>query len=74
MHQRPVGLRADDRRLHKIAGPGQDTASVKNLSAFLLDLVDGRAVGFDGYVIDERAQQDVGIQRIADAHLFIGVH
>jgi hypothetical protein len=74
LQERPVGLRPDDCRFHEIAGPGQDAAAAENFPACLFDFVDGRAVGFDGHVIDERPEQDVGIQWIADPHLFIGFH
>src|SRR5581483_4626353 len=45
---------------------------VKNLAALPLHFAERRAIGLHRGLIDQRAHEDAGLERIADADLFVG--
>jgi hypothetical protein len=55
LYDLPVVARADDRRLHEIAGLGNGLTAVQKLATGGLGRRDRRFVGIDGPLIDQRA-------------------
>ncbi len=74
LHDGPSVFRANDRGLHKVAGPIEHVPAAEDLAAILLNFLDRRAVCLDGLLVDEGAHQDIGFQRVPDMDLRVGLH
>src|SRR5437764_268289 len=74
LYDRPVVAGAHDRRLHEVAGPFEDVTAAEELAARGARGGERGPVGFDRVRIDQRAHERSGLERIADAHLPVGVY
>ena len=75
LHDRPVVAREHDRRLDEVARALSAWPPVQQLAAGGLRACASAALkALDRRRVDQRAHQRVGIERIADAHLPVGVH
>ena len=74
LHDRPVVAGANDRRLHEVAGALERVATIEQLAPGVARAGDGSLVALDGVRVDQRAHERLALQRIADAHLPVGMN